>query len=446
MATWNGSYPEDLNCLMYDDRNAADVPTTAGNWSYFVENNAYLGDIPHVSTGGYYPRARGDRQVYEQSGPTTAYYQDDCQNPSNMVPLKNNAYQERVLPDTLFSDNAGASNGGISTSHNAPSFSRSGYRPRFRGNRMAGKHAPSSAGDVVQSTVVENSNLHPIANEFVPNNQGRFRKDNRFKKYDNGNPSGFNTQEFRPKSASSDNKGERRYDNRRNANYRQKKPQNMQTSSRFCYRDTPRTQYNARNYNKFQNSKYYNKKYQSNVPPTGQNAAREARTTITEAVNSAMSNSQENKTFGEDVQEDDSFSSTKIDRSREEMHEDNDSENMFSRNQEAPRNGRVKRFASASNYHRYNSNDMQSESGTSRKTTTAKYTQRRNNEMINYKEKKMANWRDKTESNETVHASQGKNYKKKYDIGIFIQFIKKITLLLYKKELYNEIIITLYSY
>ncbi len=32
--------------------------------------------------------------------------------------------------------------------------------------------------------------------------------------------------------------------------------------------------------------------------------------------------------------------------------------------------------------------------------------------MINYKEKKMANWRDKTESNETVHASQGKNYKK----------------------------------
>ncbi|KYN44046.1 Protein shuttle craft [Trachymyrmex septentrionalis] len=418
MATWNGSYSEDLNCLAYDDRNAADVPATAGNWPYFVENNAYLGDVPHVSTGGYYPRARGGRQVYEQSGPTTAYYQDGSQYPSNMVPLKNNAYQERVLPNTLFEDNAGASNSGVPTSHNAPPFSRGGYRPRSRGNRTAGKYAPLSAGDVVQSTVVENSNLHPIANEFVPNNQGRFRKDNRFKKYDNGNPSGFNTftQEFRPKSASSDNKGERRYDNRRDANYRQKKPQDMQASSRFGYRDTPKT-YNARNYNKFQNSKYYNRKYQSNVPPTGQNATREARTTMTEAIDSAMSSSQENKTFGEDVQEDDSSSSTKIDRSREEMlmHVDNNSENMFSRSQEASRNGRVKRFASASNY-RYNSNDMQSESGTSRKTTAAKYIQRRNNEMINYKEKKMANWRDKTESNETVHASQGKNYKKKYDI------------------------------
>lgn len=423
MATWNGSYPEDLNCLVHADRNAAD--DTAGNWSYFVENNPYPSDIPH-SAGGYYPRGRGGRQVFEQSGPTTAFYQDGSQYPSNMVPSKNNAYHERVLPDTLSADNAGASNGVVPTSHNAPSFSRGGYRPRSRGNRMAGKHAPSSAGDVVQSTIVENSNLHPTANEFVPNNQGRFRKDNRFKKYDNGSPSGFNTfaQEFRPKSASSDNKGERRYDNRRDANYKQKKPQDMQAPSRSGYRDTPRM-YNARNYNKFQNSKYYNRKYQSNVSFTEQNAAREARTTMTEAVDSVMSSSQENKTFGEDVQEDDSSSSTKIDRSREEMlmHENNDSEHMFSRNQEAPRNSRIKRFASASNY-RYNSNDMQFESGTSRKTTAAKYTQRRNNEMINYKDKKVANWRDKAESNETVHTSQGKNSKKKYDIGIFIQFIR----------------------
>ncbi|KYM96321.1 PREDICTED: protein shuttle craft [Cyphomyrmex costatus] len=416
MATWNGSYPEDPGCLVYADQNATD--TTAGNWSYFVDNNTYLQrNVSQISAGSYYPRARGGHQVYEQNEPTTSSHQDGSQYPSNMVSLQNNAYQKRVLPDTLSADNAGASNSFISTSHNASS--RGGYR-RPRGNRVAGKHPPlsSSTGDVVQSTVVKNSNLHLIANEFVPNNQGRFRKDNKFKKYDN--PSGFNTfgQEFRSKSSLSDNKSERHYDNRKDANYRQRKSQDMQAPSRSSYRDIPRT-YNTRNYNKFQNGKYYNRKYQSNVPSTEQNAAREARTTMTNAIDSAMSNSQENKSFGEDIQEDDSFSSTKINRSKEEVltQEDNNSENMSSRSQETSRSGRVKRFASTSNYHRYISNDMQFESGTSRKTTatTAKYTQRRNNE-ISYKEKKLTNWRDKSESNETVHTFQGKYFKKKNDI------------------------------
>lgn len=446
MATWDGSYPEDLSYLMCADRSEADTAT--GSWPYLAGNAAYLRD---VSAGGYYPGAESGRHVYEQSGPTTALYQIGAQHPSNMVPSENNAYRKRVLPDALSTDSARASNGVAPTSHNGPPFSRGGYRPRPRGNRTAGKHAPPSpAGDVVQSIVVENSDLHPTASEFVPNSQAKFRKDSRFRKYNNATGNGFNAnaQEFRPKSAalsSSDNvyKGERRYDNRRDGNYRQKKPQDPQAPPRSGYRDTNRT-YNARNYNKFQNGRYYNRKYQSDVPPTEQNAAREARAFTTDATDSATSSSQENRTVVEEIQEDDSSWNRKISSSssREEIltHEDNDSENTSSKILETQRNnGRPKRFANASNYHRYNSDDMQSEPGTRRKTTVtaAKYTQRRNNEMTSYKDKKVENWRDRTESNETAHVPQGKNPRKKYDIGIFIRSIQEIALL-HKKKNYND--------
>lgn len=417
MATWDGSYPEDLNYLAYTDRNAE-------NWSYFAGNTTYLRNL---SAGSYCPRAGGDRHVYEQSGPTTAFYQVDVQHPSNMVPLENNAYQERVLPDASPADSARASNGVAPMSRNAPAFSRGGYRPRSRGNRTAGKS--TSTADVIQSTIVKNSNLHPMADEFVPNNQVRFRRDSRFKRYDNGNAtgSGFNAyaQEFRPKSvasSSSDNryKGERRYDNRRDANYKQNKPQDAQALPRSGYKDTHRT-YNARNYNKFQNGRYYNRKHQLDISFVEQNATGEAHAPMTEATDSVTSNSQENKALVEEIQEDNLSTSTKINRSREEasIHEDNDSENVSSKIFEA-RNGRYKRFANTPNYHRYNSNDMQSELGTRRKTiaTAAKYMQKRNIEMISYKDKKVENWRDRTENNEMAHAAQGRNPRKKKDIGI----------------------------
>lgn len=425
MATWDGSYQEDLNYLVYADRNATDA--AARNWQYFAGNTAYVRGIP---TGSYYSGTGSDRHIYEQSGSTTqAFYQIGAQHPSNMVPLENNAYQEHVLPNTS-TDSMRASNNVTLTSRNAqPPFSHGGYKSRSKGNRTADKHAPPSpAIDVVQSTVVENSKLHPMANEFVPRICAKFRKDSRFRKYNNGNATGngFNAypQEFRPKlvdKSSSDNryKSDRRYDNRRDGNYRQKKPQDMQAQQapRSGYRDTQRT-YNTRNYNKFQNDRYYNRKRQSGAE---QNTAEEAHTSTIEATDSATSNSQENKVVFERNQEDNSFLDTKIGRNREETHGNNDSENMSLKI--VAQQNRSKRFVNAFHYHRHNSDDMQSESGGRRKTTAtaAKYVQRRNNEMTSYKEnkeKKMENWRARTESNETTQALQGKNPKKKYDIGI----------------------------
>lgn len=411
MASWDGSYPEDLNYLIYADRNAADA-AAAGNWPYYTENTAYLRDL---SARGYYPGAG--------SGPAAAFYQVDAsQHPSNMVPLENNAYQEPVLPDTSLADDAQSSNSVASTSRNAPSFSRGGYRPRPRGNRASGKPAPLTDA-VIQSTIVENSNLHPMANEFVPNNQVRFRRDSRFKRYDNDSNatgSGFNacTQEFKPNSAASswsDNryKGERRYDNRRDMNYRQSKPQNAQAPTRSGYRDTHRT-YNTRNYNKFSDSRSHRKKFQSEVS-VEQNATGEPQASATEATDSATYSSQENNIVKE-FQDDVSSMSTKTNRSREEtsMYEDNNSENVSSKVLEA-RNGRSKRFVNTPDYHRYNLDDIQSAEPTVRRktTATAKYMQKRNPEVMSYKERKVENWRDRTENNEMTHAPQGKNPRKK---------------------------------
>lgn len=442
MATWDGSYPEDLNYLAYADRNAVPADAATGNWQYFAGNTAYLRNIP---AGDYYPGTGGGRQVYEQTGPTTSFYQIGAQHSSNMVPLENNAYQEHVLPNVSSADSTQVSNNIASTSYHMPPFSHGGYKPRSRGNRTTGKHMPPPpTGDIIQSTIVENSNLHPMANEFVPNNQAKFRRDPRrdYRRYDNGNATGnsFNgsVQEFRTKSAdkfllNNRYKNERRNDNRRDANYRQKKPQDIQISQapRSGYRDTQKT-YNMRNYNKSQNGRYYNKKYQSDTDKYTEN-----HMFMAEATDLVTSNSQENKAAVEEIQEDDSLSSTKINRNREEtlLHEDNNSENISSKILEAQRNGRPKRVANASNY-RYNSDYLQSETGARRKTipAAAKYTQRRNNEMTSYKEKKIENWRNRTESNEITNAPQGKNLKKRFDIGIFIKSIKKIVLLLYKKE------------
>ncbi|XP_011871013.1 PREDICTED: protein shuttle craft [Vollenhovia emeryi] len=404
MAAWDGSYPEDLNYLVYADRNAGGAAT--GDWQYLARNSAYLSDL--APAGGYYPATGGGRHVYERSRPSPAL-QIDAQHPSSMVPLENSAYRDRVLPDATSADVA-------ATSRNPPPFPRGGYKPsRSRGNRTAGKHA---AADVVQSAVVENSNLHPTASEFVPNSQAGFRRDARFRRYDNGNGnaagSGFNVgaQEFRPKPAdkpsSSDNryKGERqRYDGRRDAGYRQKRLQDPQVSQppRSGYRDTQRT-YNARGYSKFQNGRYYNRKHQSDVE---QNAG-EAYASTTEA-DSATSDGQESRAVAGEIQQDTLFLGIKTGRGREETstYEDNDSE-MSSKSLEAQRNDRPKRFANASNYHRYNSEDVQSESS----ARWPKYAQRRNNEPTNHRDRKVENWRKRMESNE---APQGKNPRKKYD-------------------------------
>lgn len=398
---------------------------------YLDDNSAYLQD---VSARCYYPGA-GGRPVYEQDGPADSFYQ----HPSNMVPLEN-TYQEHILPSS--SSVAGGSQTS-NNSHNAPFF-RDNHKPRSKGNRTISLTTfTTSKGDTIQSSIVQNSNLHATANEFVPNSIRLNKKDRFSKKDDYNNMAGgsFDAQDFRPRSFNkytSDNryKGERRYDNRRDVNYRQKNPQDAQIPSRSKYRDTQR---NGRNYNKFQNGKYYNRRYQSDALFVEQYADKyadgKARTPTTELSDSF--DSQENKPSAKGFQENDS--SSDVGRSREGTCKDNDSEKNTSLQVLETQRNKSKQFTDHTNasnynkynykykhYYKYNSNDVQSEPDNKYKTAATKYMHKKNNEVTaNHKERNLENWRDKTEDNEIARV-QGKNMKKKHKIGKIIQFLSKL--------------------
>lgn len=411
MATWDGSFPDDPNY------SARDACATRDNWMYLDDNSAYLQD---VSARCYYPGA-GGRPVYEQDGSADPFYQ----HPSNMVPLEN-TYQEHILPSTS------SVPGGSQTSnnsHKAPFF-RDNHKPRSKGNRTISLTTfTTSKGDTIQSSIVQNSNLHATANEFVPNSIRLNKKDRFSKKDDYNNMAGgsFDAQDFRPRSFhkyTSDNryKGERRYDNRRDVNYWQKNPQDAQIPSRSKYRDTQR---NGRNYNKFQNGKYYNRRYQSDALYVEQYADGKARTPTTELSDSF--DSKENKPSAKGFQENDS--SSDVGKNREGTCKDNDTEKNTSLQILETQRNKSKQFTdhtNASNYHKYNykykhyykynSDDVQSESDNKYKTAATKYMHKKNNEVTaNHKERNLENWRDKTEDNEIARV-QGKNIKKKHKI------------------------------
>ncbi|KMQ87002.1 protein shuttle craft [Lasius niger] len=440
MAAWDGSFQtEDPN---YCAHSAAE-----NSWTYFDVNSA----------GNCHPAAGGGRPsvTYERTSGRagqSALCQIDPQHPSTMVPLEDTYYQEHILPSS-----SGSLQNSSNNSRNAPFF-RDNQKPRSRGNRAIGKPI-SSEGDIIQSSIVQNSNLQATANEFVPNSI-RNKKDRFSKQEDRDNAAGgsFDAQDFRPRSinkyaSSSDNryKGERRYDNRRDVNYRQKNQQDAQAPPRSNYRDAQRSGNGGRNYNKFQNGKYYNRRHQD-ASFVEQHTAGKARTPTTEHGTSSFTfDRQENKAFAKELQEDDG-------RSRGGTCEDNDSENASLKDLETQRNSKPKRFtdhANASNYYnkynykykhyyKYNSDDVQSESGgrqTASRTAVGatKYMHKRNNEgTANHKEKNLENWRDRAEDNDATRV-QGKSLKNKHKIGMIVQSLsKRLDDYYIKQLLYNK--------
>lgn len=424
MATWDGSYSEDPNYFAYSDQNAPSV--TGGNWPYFATNVTY----PQEVSVENYSRTSGQR-VCEQRSTATLHQVGTQQFPltSNMLPLEN-TFQEQILPNTTLMDNAQVPNdlqdSTSNISQNISPFFHYNYRSRYKTNRVTDKHLQSSKSNSVHSIVVENSNLHPTASEFVPNNV-KFKKDKfNKKKYQNDtmDRSSYNVDAQNFKSTSFMNsslpnnryRNERQhYDSRKGMNYKQKNSQNTQVSSSSNYRDAHKI-YNARNNYKFQNGKYYNKKQQSNASSTEEHAFGKALLSRTESTALSKSNNFE-------IQEDDD-SSIMIGTRREETSTREDSlQNMLLKNDKQQNNNKFNRFtsyANTSNYHKYNSGNVQFESGVKYKTT--RYTQRRNNEVISHREKKLENWRDKIDN--TKAHMQEKHLKKKGEIGM-LQFIKK---------------------
>lgn len=481
MATWDGSYPaeEESNYFVYSGQNAPG--TTVDSWPYFTGNStgnpAYL---PDIASGNYFPPASDSQHMYEQNRSTSdsGFYTNILPIPSNMVPL-GNSYQEHILPNTSPVDGVQVSNSlqqhsakGTRFSRNVSSSSRDNYNRKPRNNRMTGNYASTSEGDnSIQSSIVVNSNLHPTASEFVPND-AKFKKD-KFNKSDTfnnaaGNNFNVSVQGCRPRPVAPEvslpdnryNKSERRYDNKRNMYYKQRSPQDAQAPSRSNYKDAYRT-YGAKSYNKFKNDKYYNKRRQTDMSSgTEQHAVEKPITT--DSTSSSMSSSLVDKISVEGIPEDDFLN---VNATKETLsHENNDSESASSRG-DMQRNDRSKRFgnhANTFNYHKYNpdgldrpeligritrrytgnsrseryesnykgkKNSFNYQAGSrgnsySKRSGNEKLDDRdskdgNNEEITNHKEKKVENWRDRTESNGTTVHTQRRNLQKKYEIGTY---------------------------
>lgn len=438
MATWDGSCPEDPNTFAYSNQNTSG--NTANNWSHFANNIACLQNVP---TESYYTR-NGNRYPYqEQTGSTVAFWHS-----SNAMSL-GHSHQEHLLPNIASINDAQMSSNNFqhtisdipSTSlHNVSSSSGNNYnKSKWMNNPMISKHVPAAKSNSVLFNIVENSTLHPSANEFVPNNikprKEKFTKRNRYNDVVN-NTSDAERQNFRSKSFPknaylSDNRYKNNYNynnkfhcsTKKDVNYKQKNFQDAQIPPKSSYKDTHRT-HNTRNFNKFQNSRYYNnRKYQSNSSFAEQNAFDESFTSTTKFTD--ISNTQDNisRSSNKEIQENNSSLSMKhnINEEKTLMHQNNNSENVLSDVFDIQQNKSKRLPANGSNYYKYNVNNTQTEFSPKRRTAaTLRCTYRRNNEAIsNQKETQVDNWRNRTEKDEIAQV-QRKNPKKKYENGMYI--------------------------
>lgn len=477
MATWDGSCPaevKDQYCYMFP---VDSVATSAAR--NFAGNSTFLQDIPARN----YPAGANGQHVYEQSradGTATTFYQIGANIlpvPSNMVPL-GNVYQEHILPnatsvnDTQVPNSLQHSSNSVRPIRSTPHASNRGsYNPRSKTNGSCNNYAPMSEGDSIRSSIVKNSNLHPMANEFIPNGM-KYKKD-KFKKDAHNDVAGsnFNAQDFKSKSAMTSaslsdnkyNKGDKRYNNWRNINHKQKSLQDTQAPNKSNYKDTRRT-YNARNYNKSCPT-YYSKKHGIGAFSVEQHAMEKAYSPMTEPTDSFASSSQENRP-GDQIQKDDCSSSVKVSMNKNgtSMREDNGSDDYSLSKVDVSRNDKAKQINNHMNAptynHKYNPNGTQFElpiarnirryTGSTRSERYennyrgrksnfniqnsprgSTYSKNNGNEKlddnneaaVHRKEKKVENWRDRTDNNEPVTRPRKKNLQKKNEIGMIILFI-----------------------
>lgn len=260
MATWDGSYsgPDDQNYYMYSDQNVP-APTT-GNWTYFP--NAANNDYSQTNRELF---ARGD-STYEQNCPST-FYQSNMNAMPNLLPPANN-YQEPLR------NTAGSSQ----TSNNLEYFPTANpqqcYAPMdyWRNDVKPTRGKPNFARKADES---KQFNLHAMAEEFVPNNDasddGRQEPEN-VNTSSSVNSTDFHAKEMKSVPRSSDkyssydaSKYERRYDNKRNTNYKPKEGY-QDSYERNTYRNSYQQQ--GRVPHKYQGNRYYtNKHYLDKLQP-----------------------------------------------------------------------------------------------------------------------------------------------------------------------------------
>lgn len=447
MATWDGSCPEDPSTVVrtYSSQNTSG--SAADSWPHFANDIACM-NVPaengHIRNGN-----RDPYQVYEQTGSTVTFYSS----------MQSNSRQKHPLPNASTYDGVQVpSNNSMQHSTSDVASSSRNDCNRLKWNNPAiSNHVPATEDNSAHLfDMVENSNLHPLASEFVPTSiKPKKERFNRRNRYNNEDATGNNTtnleyaggQSFRPKSFPNKNaySSENRYKNNYNYNnrshfsakrdtnyYKQRNPsQDVQTAQPgFGYKqDAHRTYNNARNFGKYQNGRYYNRRYRSNDSSFEEQNAFDAQRSAPKHKFADVPDNQDNISRSstsstiKETQENNSFSSAKHneERTRQNDNSENAPSDVYNTQQNKPKRV-TSGYANGSNYYKYSVDDAQTEFSPKHRTAAipTRYAYRRNNDAtaINQRETKVKNWRNRTETDETAQA-QRKTPKKKHENGMF---------------------------
>ncbi|CAL7952470.1 unnamed protein product [Xylocopa violacea] len=299
MATWDGSYsgPDDQNYYVYSDQNASE--SAARNWTFFPSdiNNDYL-----RSNGEFYVQ---NERAFEQSNPNAFYHSN-----ANVIPnllTTTNSYCESA---TNSIDNAQVlSNQGyfpnIVKSEQQYYVPESSWKHNYDLKQEKTKHNFTRIVGEDKNSVANKSNLHVMAEEFVPNN--KVSDDKREESQDTKTINGANSS-IKDSNGDSDkylfsnaNRHERKYSNKRNLNYKPKEEQQDRYYKRNGYKNFYQQQ--GKSSHKFQGNKYFtNKCYsdQSQINVKGMNEEASNKRTMDNSVAcSSKSSSAVNLSKGE---------------------------------------------------------------------------------------------------------------------------------------------------
>ncbi|XP_054002022.1 protein shuttle craft [Hylaeus anthracinus] len=378
MATWDGSYsgPDDQNYYLYSDQNAAGPAT--GNWTFLSDNlsNDYL-----QTNREFYIQ---NDSVFEQNCSNTFYrpntnfvpnlssttnnYQEHSTNAINNSQISNNfEYLSTVVkPEQCFvPSDCWSNNYNFKTTKSKRNFAK-GIKE-------------------TTSNLTHQSNLHATAEEFIPNH---FKPDDGnvpcsiidANSYIKDTKLALRTSDKH--SVGDINKYERKYDNKRNGNYRPKEGQD-QFYKRNAYKNSYQQQ--GRISHKFQGNKYFTNKHYSDKSQIGVKdigANLPGRSTI-----NGISNNKE--AFPENLDEEEPSSSMDINlhRNKKLFHEDINKGNVVTKGDNAQPNGTKQTNNRAKESTYYNSGPIQSQSH-HRNTRKYPYNIKHNREEHTYKDKR----------------------------------------------------------
>lgn len=247
MATWDGSChePEDSNYFFYSGQNSA-IPNVE-SWTFYPSNGS---NVFFHST--HAPYSQNTSMMLGQSEHIAS-----CQTDANFSSGSLNSLPLRdTCPDYLNAPGSAQDCQGNSRSQNMPTYYYQSNRQgkRIKNYKDNNKYEFPKEVSRNNCSIVEHSNLHPTASEFVPHGIKHYTNQ------PNTSPQVSNSEDSKshlPQEtfvSDNGNKYKKKYNTRKNNSYKYKEMSEYNFRQRASFQNSYKTQH-GRNYRKYQNSK-----------------------------------------------------------------------------------------------------------------------------------------------------------------------------------------------